>query len=167
MAAVAGGAKSESAAEDLGAPSTFFKSTCVPPGPFQNVSGPRLQRGELEAWPRPWPLLSQVPAFPLNAIQPFFELTFLARDQRTLFRRRQVWKLSENTRRGPCAIYNSIASAWSRATLGARTVRECGSRAAVRGGGRRREEAAETQRQGADLLPGARPLVHSGSGSVG
>lgn len=35
-----GGAKSESAAEDLGAPSTFFKSTCVPPGPFQNVSGP-------------------------------------------------------------------------------------------------------------------------------
>lgn len=81
MAAVAEGAESESAAEDPGALSTFFKSTCVPPGPFQNVSGPCPQRGELETWPRPWPLLSEVPAFPPNPIQPFLELTFLARDQ--------------------------------------------------------------------------------------
>lgn len=54
-AAVAEGAGSESVAEDLGALSTFFESTCVPPGPLQSVAGPRPQRGELETWPRPWP----------------------------------------------------------------------------------------------------------------
>lgn len=42
-------------------------------------------------------------------------------------------------------------------------VREQG---AARGGGGRRDEGAETRRQGADLLPGARPLLHSGSGSL-
>lgn len=103
-AAVAEGAGSESVAEDLGALSTFFESTCVPPGPLQSVAGPRPQRGELETWPRPWPLLSQVPAFPPGPTEPFLEPTLLARDHRALFQRCQVWALRENIRRGPRAV---------------------------------------------------------------
>lgn len=37
-----------------GALSSFLKSTCVPPGPFQEVSGPRSPSGALETWPQPW-----------------------------------------------------------------------------------------------------------------
>lgn len=43
-----------------GALSSFLKSTCVPPGPFQEVSGPRSQSGELETWPQPWLAFRQV-----------------------------------------------------------------------------------------------------------
>lgn len=61
-------ADSESAAEDLGALSSFLKSTCVPPASLQSVSGPGSQSGELETWPRPWPGLRQVPVFIPNLI---------------------------------------------------------------------------------------------------
>lgn len=49
-----------------GALGAFLQSTCVPPGPFQKVSGPGSRSGEPETWPQPWLALCQVPAFPPN-----------------------------------------------------------------------------------------------------
>lgn len=56
------GAEGESVARTSDSLISFLSSTCVPPGPFQKVSG------ELETWPGPWPALRQVPAFPPNLI---------------------------------------------------------------------------------------------------
>lgn len=44
-----------------GSLSSFLKSTRVPPGPFQEVSGSRSPSSELETWPQPWLALRTPP----------------------------------------------------------------------------------------------------------
>lgn len=152
-AAGAEGAESESAVEGLGALSSFLTSTCVPPGPIQSVPGPPSQSSELETWPGP--CLSSQP-----------NLTLLGADvpgqgPPNLLPATPSLESQCEHQQGPSRhlTSNCLPPARASTTLGPQHRPGVASRPAAGGGGRSREAGAETQEQGADLLPGARALV--------